>query len=101
MPSVDDSTPAATTEASSMLPGRITGNKISLTDSLREYRDATLTEVVRRIKSLLNKVNVHLTVEHISSIELSKNAEVVAFAVKTTLRNKAHEADLYVTLAES
>lgn len=98
--SPDDSAPAATADASSLPPVRITGNNIPLTDSLREYVDDKLSKVVRRFGSLLTKVDVHLTVEHNPSIKLSNKAEVVAFAGKTILRNEVREADMYVAIDE-
>lgn len=81
-------------------PVRITGNNITLTDSLRGYVEDKLGKVTGRFGSLLTKVDVHLTVEHNPSIHTNNKAEVVAFAGKTILRAEVRSDDMYSAIDE-
>lgn len=79
---------------------RITGNNITLTDSLRGYVNDKLGKVTGRFGSLLSKMDVHLTVEHNPSIHNNHKAEVVAFAGKTILRAEVRADDMYSAIDE-
>lgn len=79
----------------SSTPIRITGNNVTLTDSLQGYIRDKLSKVTSRFGSVLTKMDVHLTVEHNPSIHNNNKAEVVAFAGKTILRTEVRSDDMY------
>lgn len=88
-------------EASSDYEGpaiRLTGNNITLTESLRNYVEDKLSKVIKRFGPLLTKVDVHLKVEHNKAIRDSHRAEVVAFAGKTILRAEVKADDMYAAI---
>lgn len=82
----------------SITPIRITGNNITLTDSLRAYINDKLSKVTRRFGNMLSKVDVHLTVEHNPSIHNNNKTEVVVFAGKTILRTEVRSDDMYAAI---
>lgn len=79
---------------------RITGNNIAITQSLRTYVSEKLSKVTRKYKSLITKIDVHLTVEHNPAIATKHKAEVLVFAGKTILRSETRSVDMYAAIDE-
>lgn len=77
---------------------RLTGNNVTLTESLRNYVEDKLSKVIKRFGPLLTKVDVHLKVEHNKAIRESHRAEVVAFAGRTILRAEVKADDMYAAI---
>lgn len=80
------------------LPVRVTGNNISVTDSLRVYIRDKLDKVIARYAGMLTKVDVHLTVEQNHSIVNKNKVEVIAFIGKTTLRAEVKDSSMYAAI---
>lgn len=81
-----------------MLPVRITGNNITLTEALRVHINDKLGKVGRRFGGIVSKMDVHLTVEHNPSVPNRHKAEVVAYAGKTILRTEVRSDDMYASI---
>jgi len=79
---------------------KITGNNISVTDSLREYVDKKISKVINKYKSILTKVNVHLEVDKNPAVPNPHKCEVVAFAGKVILRAEVKSQGMYASIDE-